>query len=210
MTTKHSFAIVTFVMGLLLCLLIPQAMAQEATVEANPISIVTVEAPNTTTVEDGGVVINVEAPAEVPSPVDAAPVPWWAVIGASLVALVVVVGGLLRAADTFVQATFKDPFKVTVAEQLGGSVPGPIVDKLNDTLAAAIGLIGTLQKALNEATDKQPYVLKATPTTPYAPTTGTSLATDLTLPKPDTLPNRPSSEGGASPTGPGAFPPSGV
>jgi hypothetical protein len=163
-------SLVLIVLCLLMALLTGALSAQDATREASPITateaapLATKDVAAPVSVDSGGGAVTINTGSALtagsPAPSSETQPPWWAVIGTGLITLIVLCGTGLRLADKILTTAMHDPFKVTVAEQLGGSVPAVVVHKINDTLAAALALIGDLQSALKEATDKQPYMLK--------------------------------------------------
>jgi hypothetical protein len=211
----RSIALVILLLSLLTAISVAPVYAQdataEATVEANRIDIVGTSVPSNTTVEDGGLVINVEAPetpAETPAPVDNSP---WGIILAILVVGVGVIVTLsygFQAAGNRANAANNDPITVAMLERAYDSVPPTAVTTLVQPFQAALerttAALEKMTALVQEITDKTPKASK--PTTPYPPATGTPLDKDNTLPKTDTLPNRPADGGAPGVAGTG-FPP---
>lgn len=142
----------------ILVILSMPVLAQDATVEANPISIVTAEAPGSTTVENGGVVINVESPVE--TPVTPAPVEQKSFLSSILeFALGALVGAgiMLGSAAAWIRAAMQDPVKMTLAETAARSMSPEMFQQVLDFL-------DTSRAFVVEATDGVPMVTKMQPT----------------------------------------------
>lgn len=195
--------------------------AQDATVEANPIALVTEEAAAPGIVcEDGAVCTLNEAPDEDEvndTPSNSVPTP--IVVGGSLIlgAFFLLflynqrqVNELLakaipaEAVPALIDAAL--PTLTTLAmNTIARAIPTEIDDKLFIQAAKDRGLVVVRDDITGDYhTTRQPLAQSMRSAAPYPPATGTPLSTDYTLPKTDTLPNRP--DGGASGAGAG-FPP---
>lgn len=170
---KRNLLVLFLTFGLTLFITLP-TMAQDATVESNPVTIVTAEAPANTTVEDGGVVINVEAPAdETPAPPTeppAEPEPWYVRWIALAVAGLAFFTKGVDLINKWLDTKKVDTGFVTGAELVGRYTPGIVKSMAINALKAFIKLGGNLQELLDEATDDVPYVVKVSlpPSTPSA------------------------------------------
>ena len=143
---KHlALFVILFVLGL-------PVLAQDATVEANPVSIVTAEAPGSTTVEDGGTVINIEAPVETP----VTPVEQKSFLSSILefaIGALVGAGIMLGSAAAWIRAAMQDPVKMTLAETASRSMSPEMLKQVLDFL-------DTSRAFVVEATDGVPMITK--------------------------------------------------
>jgi hypothetical protein len=180
--------------------------AQDATVEANPIALVTEEAAAPVIVCEDGATCNVNEGDGTPAPVDNSPLGLLLVVGGGFVSVVAAISLGLQALGNRAQTAANNPLEIAVIEKAYESISPAILTTIIEPLKAALErsdkALQSVLDLLNKAGDKVPEASK--PTTPYPPATGTPLSTDYTLPKTDTLPNRP--DGGASGAGAG-FPP---
>jgi hypothetical protein len=190
-----------------------------ATVEGNPFAIVTEEAASPVTCQDGATCI-VNAPDEdkdstPPADDDTAQDNVASfIIGIGLLAVLLFSGFALRLvsrlvppeyAASILQEGIKMGFQM--AFDHAATTKTPMDDETFAGLAKARGLDVVKDDITGRYTVRGTLASQETqkPSTPYPPTSGTPLGTDLTKSKTDTLPNRPS-DGGASGGGTG-FPP---
>lgn len=184
---------------LLLILSIP-VMGQdvESTVEANPVSIVTAEAPVNTTVEDGGVVINVEAP-DAPVETPAPPVdntPWGIILSILLVGVGVMVtlSFGLQALGNRARAVGNDPSAVSLLERGYDTIipdavkaaVGPVKESLersDQALQDMIALVRKITDGVPEASKVTPPPASSVSSTPYA--SASTLSADPSARMPD-------------------------
>jgi hypothetical protein len=154
----------------LFLLLVRPTVAQDATVDPAPIAIVTQEAAGHTTVEDGGTVINIEAPAptETPAPVsDNSPLATLAVIAAGFVGIIVALSYGFQAIGNRAQAAVNNPLEIAVLEKAHDSIPASFVQTIIDPLQAALErtteALVNVTALLKEAGDKTPKASKPLP-----------------------------------------------
>lgn len=180
-----------FVFVLLFVLSVPSfAQDVESTVEANPVSIVTAEAPVNTTVEDGGVnvVINNpvdETPAPVPPTQDNSPLAWIA-LGLSALTTILVVGSLaLQRFGNRAETISNDPSAISLLER-GYETVLPdmvksIVQPLKESLERSDQAVDKLLALLNKITDGVPESSKPVPPAPTTSVASTPYASTSTL-----------------------------
>ena len=160
------FALTLVVIILLMIVLAastPSIAAQEATVEAAPVAIVTAEPEGNTTVEDGGAVINIEQPAETP----VTPVEQKSFLSSILefaVGAIVGAGVALGSAAAYIRSAMNDPVKMTLAETAARNISP-------ETLAQILDFLKSAQEFVVEATDGVPMITKPRPTPPSAQST---------------------------------------
>ena len=143
-----------------------QDATPEPTVEAAPIAIVTAEAPANTTVEDGGVVINVEAPApiETPAPIDTSPAAYIALAVSVLVGVIVSVSLALQVIGNRANAIAQNPAVLATLEQgYDVSVPDIIkaaLDPLKESLERSDKALVSVLDLVKKLTDGVPEASK--------------------------------------------------
>lgn len=174
------FPLILFlVFGLILFAARPM-LAQEPTVEAAPVSIVTQEAAPPAIVCEDGAVCNVneapETPAEPVTPVE--PEPWYAKYVAWIAALAIGVGGLvygaLKGANVWLEGRKTDVASMTIAETGYRRAPGPAKSFVLGIIREFVRLGGNLEEILKEVEDDVPYATKPRIPPPANPTAYTS------------------------------------
>jgi len=176
--------IIALVMIILLMIVLaastPTIAAQEATVEAAPVAIVTDVAPIEST---GGTVINIESPTETPAaPVDPTE-PWYAKYLAQFAILGTLVVGAVAALNRWLEATKVSAAGMTGIEWLFGRTPDVLRKLIITAIKEFVRLGGNLEDVLKEVEDGVPYAAKphvpqhATPTT-YTVTPTSNLPQD--------------------------------
>lgn len=138
---------------LFLVMVVP-VVAQDATAEAVP----TVEAGEVTIIDgegEGTTVITVEAP-ETPVETPATNVLSVSNILSFLIGGIVSAAGVIAFIGTQARNAMNDPAKMVLAERLGDSVPQETANKLIEGLNNVVDF-------LKEATDRQPALLKPSP-----------------------------------------------
>ncbi len=156
-------------------------MAQESTVEAAPIAILTDVAPpdSNTTVEDGGTVINIESPTETPTaPVDNSPAGWIAAGLALLVSIIVSVSLALQVVGNRADAIAGNPAVLATLEQgYDVSVPDIVkaaIDPLKESLERSDKALQSVIALVGKLTDGVPELSKPAPPQPVGLYTVTS------------------------------------
>jgi len=141
-------------------------MAQDATLEAAPVSIVTAEPDGSMTVEDGGTVIVIEQPTETPVPPVEAP-SFLTSILEFILGAIVGAGVALGSAAAWIRSAMNDPVKMTLAETAARNISP-------ETLKQILDFLKTAQDFAIEATDDVPMITKPKPVPPANPTAYTS------------------------------------
>lgn len=170
-----------FVFALLLILCIPvlaQDATAEATVAANPVTVIDGEGQGDTVTCEAGATCNVNEGTETPvTPVET---PATNVLSISniisfLIGGVVSFAGAMAWLGNQARMAMQDPAKMVLAERLGDSIPKDTAEKLIDGL-------NTVVEFLKEATDRQPALLKPSPNTSVSSTGGSYDSTAPRLP----------------------------
>ena len=202
MTFSRSSLIVLVLFGLLLtAIAAAPALAQDAAAEATAVMTIPPET------------IPAEALANsIPTPVV---VGGFILLGSVLLGLIYnlerivkIVAPLMRPEDAIALINAALPSIVdAVMNNVASRIPTEIDDKMFIEAATQRGLVVAKDSVGNYHTTRADIpATPAKPSAPYPPATGTDLGADYTLPKTDTLPNRPAPDGGASGGGTG-FPP---
>lgn len=181
-----------------------------ATVESAPFAIVTQEAAPPITCQEGATCIVNEATPETSAPADNSPLALLLLVGGAFVTVVVSISLGLQVVGNRANAAANNPLEIAVIEKAYESIPPTVLATIVDPLKAALErsdkALQSVIDLLNKAGDRVPEASKPAPSTPYPPATGTPLDRDYTLPKTDTLPNRPADGGAPGVAGTG-FPP---
>lgn len=162
-----------FVLLLLVCLpVLSQDATAEATVAANPVTVIDGE--GATTVEDGGVNVVIESPVTPVAPADPAE-PWYAKYLAQIVALAIAVGGLLygalKAANAWLEGKKTDVAAVSGAEWAYQRSPAWLKTMIVNLIKEFVRLGGNLNEILVEVEDDTAFAVKQAIPKPTTQTT---------------------------------------
>lgn len=180
---KRFIALLTLIVLLMITLAVstPSIMAQDATLESAPVSVVTQEAAPPAVVCEDGAICNVnEAPETPAEPVDNSPLAWIAIGLSALTAIMVGFSLFLQRVGNRAEAVSNDPSAVSLLERgydtMLPDIVKSIVQPLKESLERSDQAVDKLLTLLNKITDGVPELSK--PVTPPAPPASNTTSQD--------------------------------